>query len=362
MQVVFSGPVAADTVVTLSVAAADQAKLTVPAMVTVPATQSTASFNVSGLMRDPTPVTVTATANGVTRTGTIRVLGDGLTVDKPTFTTLAPPTAKVAFGGTIQLTATLDLPAAVAVPFTVTSMNGWTVPATPPTIGPNGISVTFPITQAGTMLTDSIMVSDGTTTKMSTLSVNVHPVINEVDYDMPSTDLNEFIELYNPNPVSVDLSNYAVVLATNGANEYLRLPLTGITLDAGGATPPPGSFLVIGSATLLATVPAMVHTITFAKTQDNITNTSSNPTGIAIIDLTNNTVVDSVSFGPGSAGVVAQINGVSGKTTFAEGTFKSINDSGTTKSCARHPNGTDNDDLSTDWVLQTTPNPGVANP
>jgi len=206
------------------------------------------------------------------------------------------------------------------------------------------------------------MVSDGTTTKMSTLSVNVHPVINEVDYDMPSTDLNEFIELYNPNPVSVDLSNYAVVLATNGANEYLRLPLTGITLDAGGATPPPGSFLVIGSATLLATVPAMVHTITFAKTQDNITNTSSNPTGIAIIDLTNNTVVDSVSFGPGSAGVVAQINGVSGKTTFAEGTFKSINDSGTTKSCARHPNGTDNDNLSTDWVLQTTPNPGVANP
>ena len=45
-------------------------------------------------MHDPTPVTVTATAAGVTRTGTIRVLGDGITVDVPTFTALNPATAQ----------------------------------------------------------------------------------------------------------------------------------------------------------------------------------------------------------------------------------------------------------------------------
>ena len=352
----------ATVAMTVTLTSGDPTTLTVDSPVMLNPGDQNVPIKVTGVMRNPAPVTISATANGVTRTGNVRVLGDGVTSDIPVFTALTPATGKVGFGGTINLTAALDLPAAAPVPFTVMSASGWTVPATAPTISANELSVAIPITQTGSTLTDTITVSDGTTTKMSTLNVNVHPVINEVDYDMPSTDLSEFIEIYNPNPVSVDLSNYAVVLATNGANEYLRVPLTGITLDAGSATPPPGSFLVIGTATLNATLPAMVHSIAFAKTQDNITNTSSNPTGIAIIDTTNNTVVDSVSFGAGAAGVVAQINGVTGKTTFAEGTFKSINDSGTTKSCARHPNGHDSDDLATDWLLQATPNPGVANP
>jgi len=352
----------ATVAMTVTLTSGDPATLTVDSPVMLNPGDQDVPIKVTGVMRNPTAVTISATANGVTRTGSVRVLGDGVTADKPTFTTLTPATGKVAFGGTINLTAALDLPAAAAVPFTVMSASGWTVPATPPTIPVDELSVAIPITQTGSTLTDTITVSDGTTPKTSMLSVNVHPVINEVDYDMASTDLSEFIEIYNPNPVSLDLSNFAVVLATNGANEYLRVPLTGVTLDAGSATPPPGSFLVIGTATLNATLPAMVHAIAFAKTQDNITNTSSNPTGIAIIDTTNNTVVDSVSFGPGTAGVVAQITGFTGKTTFAEGTFKSINDSGTAKSCARHPNGHDSDDLATDWTLQATPNPGAANP
>src|SRR6185312_6861956 len=125
---------------------------------------------------------------------------------------------------------------------------------------------------------------------------------------------------------------------------------------------PATAFLVIGTATVNATLPTGVQSINFALASNNITNTSSNPTGIAIIDTTTNTVVDSVSFGTTAPGVVAQITGVTGKTTFAEGTWKSVNDNGTAKSCARHPNGVDNDNLSTDWVLQTTPNPGLPNP
>jgi cytosine/adenosine deaminase-related metal-dependent hydrolase len=360
IQVVLSGVTA--TAVDVALVSGDPATLTVPATVTIPANASAANIPVTGVVRNTTAVTITATLDGVVRTGTVRVLGDGIVDDKPTFTALDPAMGSIPLGGTTSLTALVDLPAGAPVPLTVTDISGWTVPATA-TIPLDQMSVAIPITQATTTLTDTITVSDGTTTKMSTLAVSVHPVINEVDYDQPSTDLSEFIELYNPNPVSVDLSNFAVVLATNGANEYLRVPLTGITLDAGSSTtPPPGSFLVIGTATLTATVPANVHTINFAKTQDNITNTSSNPTGIAIINTQTNTVVDSVSFGGGSAGVVAQIKGFTGKTTFAEGTFKSVNDSGSAKSCARHPNGQDSDDLSTDWLLQTTPNPGVANP
>ena len=39
---------------------------------------------VTGVAQHSTPITVTATAAGVTRTGTIRVLGDGVTIDIPT--------------------------------------------------------------------------------------------------------------------------------------------------------------------------------------------------------------------------------------------------------------------------------------
>ncbi|HXU72642.1 MAG TPA: thrombospondin type 3 repeat-containing protein [Polyangia bacterium] len=360
MMVVLSGPtpVAVDVMLMSS----DPATLTVPATVQIPANASSVAVPVTGVMRNTTAVTITASLNGVSRTGTVQVLGDGITQDQPTFTTLAPPTGKVGFGGTINLTASLDLPAGAPVPLTVASANGWTV-APAATIALDTLSTTIPVTQAGSMLMDTITVSDGTNTKMSMLSVNVHPVINEVDYDQPSTDTSEFIELYNPNPVSVNCNNLAVVLATNSQNEYLRVPLTGITLAAGDPTTPPATaFLVIGTATVNATLPTGVQSINFALASNNITNTSSNPTGIAIIDTTTNTVVDSVSFGTTAPGVVAQITGVTGKTTFAEGTWKSVNDNGTAKSCARHPNGVDNDNLSTDWVLQTTPNPGLPNP
>jgi hypothetical protein len=349
----------ATQMITVDLTSGDTNTLTVDSPVVLNVGDQDIPIKVTGVARNTTPIAVTATADGIMRVGHVRVLGDGVVDDAPTFTALNPATGKIPLGGSTTLTALLDLPApAAGIPVTIIDSATWTfTPAT--TIPADAISVGIPITQTGATLTDTVSVTATSLTKMSTLNVDVHPVINEVDYDQASTDLNEFIELYNPNPIPVNLAGLAVVLATNGADEYLRVPLTG-TLDAGGSGP--GAFLVIGSATLIATVPAGVHTITFAKTQDNITNTSSNPTGIAIIDTAALTVVDSVSFGPGTAGVVAQITGFTGKTNFVEGTFKSINDTGTAKSCARHPNGQDTNNLSADWVLQAAPNAGVANP
>ncbi|MCA1664476.1 MAG: hypothetical protein LC659_09440 [Myxococcales bacterium] len=166
----------------MSLTSADPNTLTVDSPVAVNPGDQDVPINVTGVARNPTAVTITATANGVSRSGNVRVLGDRVTVDVPTFAALAPATGNVSFGGTINLAATLD------------------------------------------------------------------------------------------------------------------------------------------------------------------------------------PVVDSVSFGPGTAVVVAQITGFATRTTFAEGTYKSINDSSSTKSCARHPNGYDSDDLATDWTLQTTPNPCLANP
>lgn len=64
-------------------------------------------------------------------------------------------------------------------------------------------------------------------------------VINEVDYDQPSTDAAEFIELYNNGTETVDLTGYVLRLI-NGATtlEYLAIDLTGYSIA-------PGAFFVI---------------------------------------------------------------------------------------------------------------------
>jgi hypothetical protein len=114
---------------------------------------------------------------------------------------------------------------------------------------------------------------------------------------------------------------------------------------------------VIGSATV--TVPAGAQTITFGAASNNITN--SGPTGVAIIDTVKLTVVDSVTFG---GTVNAQLVGFPSKTSFLEGTAKSLSDSGSTAgSCVRIPNGQDADNLTTDWQFSSAnnPSPGAAN-
>lgn len=334
------------TALDVTLTSSDPTVLTVPATVQIPANGAAAPIPVTGVKQSATPVTITATLAGVMHSGTVRVLGDGVTSDVATFTALDPATSKIALGGTITLTATLDLPAGAARPLTVTSMSGWTVPAAPPTIGVDQMSVSFPITQNGSTLTDTITVSDGTTTKTSMLHVDVHPVINEVDYDQPSSDTAEFVELYNPFATAIDLTNLAVVFATKTGGEYMRVPLSG-TLAS-------GSFVVLGVGGSIA-LPQGIQN-----------GSSSNPTGVAIIDTAKLVVVDSVSFAGSTTtgGLVAQIQGFPSPTQFAEGTFKVLVDStanGTQGSLVRLPNGQDTDDQSADWQFKSPPSPGATN-
>lgn len=60
-------------------------------------------------------------------------------------------------------------------------------------------------------------------------------VINEIDYDQPSTDTAEFIELYNNGTETVDLTGYVLRLINGATNlEYLAIDLSGYSIAPGG--------------------------------------------------------------------------------------------------------------------------------
>jgi hypothetical protein len=61
--------------------------------------------------------------------------------------------------------------------------------------------------------------------------------INEIDYDQPSTDSAEFIELFNLSASPLDLTGFALRLINGtggGASVYITIDLSGYTVAAGG--------------------------------------------------------------------------------------------------------------------------------
>ena len=60
-------------------------------------------------------------------------------------------------------------------------------------------------------------------------------IINEVDYDQPSTDNAEFIELFNQDASSINLSAYSIDLinGNSGSSIYDSIALPSINLAAG---------------------------------------------------------------------------------------------------------------------------------
>jgi hypothetical protein len=189
-------------------------------------------------------------------------------------------------------------------------------------------------------------------TLMSTVTLKQNLVINEIDYDnIGSPDLNEFVEIFNPTPATVDLSNLSLVFV-NGANnmEYKRVDLSGSLAS--------GAYLVVGSSTVV--VPVGVTKINFTAAGDNIQNGA--PDGVLIIDKAGMTIVDALSY-EGSI-TAAVIMGWSGTYSLVEGTVlnPTVADSNTVDgSLIREPNGIDTDNANNDWKFTTTKTPGAAN-
>lgn len=157
---------------------------------------------------------------------------------------------------------------------------------------------------------------------------SVSLVINEVDYDQPGTDFDEFVEIKNVSGAPIGLDGYYVVLI-NGANnpgtEYDRVDLPAVTLPVGGR------YVVCGGATATPGTPRVPNCdLAWPDTSNIIQNGApdavaivSNPTltfGTATPNgaqratlAANDTIVDSVSYEGNTGGGV-------GAETWTEGT------------------------------------------
>jgi len=164
-------------------------------------------------------------------------------------------------------------------------------------------------------------------------------VINEIDYDQPGTDMDEFIELYNAGASTIPLAGLTLEL-WNGATSSLY---DTIDLSVAGANLAPGQFLVIGSSPVTSGLPGGVLSITFGAASNNIQN--GGPDGLLLLDGA--TVLDGVSYEGGMAGI-------------GEGSSGAGTDNGT-ESLARIPDGADTQDNGDDFVVTPTPTPGSAN-
>lgn len=160
-------------------------------------------------------------------------------------------------------------------------------------------------------------------------------VINELDYDEPSTDDSEFVEILNTTGAAIDASNLALSFV-NSSSEYLRVNLAG-SIPAGG-------YLVVADTAV--TVGGSAAVIRFTKASDNIRN---GPDAVAIVDRATGNIIDALSYG-------GEISG------YVEGTATSaVDTSASAGSLIRYPNGSDTNDASTDWIFTTSITPGVPN-
>jgi len=160
-------------------------------------------------------------------------------------------------------------------------------------------------------------------------------VINEIDYDQPSTDAAEFIELKNVNPYAVDLSQLTLELVNgNGTVVYRTINLPSVILAAGDY------FVVCANAATVANCDMDVSPDT---------NLIQNGAPDAVALRFNGTLIDAVSY-EGDTGV-----------PYTEGSGTGLEDNpAVDNSISRCADGTDTNQNNTDFQL-TGITPGATN-
>ncbi|HEY7468136.1 MAG TPA: lamin tail domain-containing protein, partial [Acidimicrobiia bacterium] len=160
-------------------------------------------------------------------------------------------------------------------------------------------------------------------------------VLNEIDYDQPSTDTAEYVEIKNVSGDAISLDGYAVQMinGASGAAQYRLFALPNVDLPTGDY------FVVCGNA---ASTPNCEMDV--SPDSDLIQNGA--PDAVAL--LLNGVVVDTVSYEGATPGFT---EGTSGATTDTANPAESL---------SRCPDGFDGDANDTDFALRPT-TPGASN-
>jgi hypothetical protein len=222
--------------------------------VSVPAGATSAPVLLNGLQQ-ANDVTLSATLGVTTLMAHVRVIGAS---EQPVITSLTPASANLGPGGTITLTATLDLPAragGTVVSLSLTPANAGLIPATI-TVPAGQLSATFDYTDGSTAPSVTVRGTLGASSASSVLTVSSaicstnHLVISEVGTRGTGGASDEFIELYNPTASPVVLDNsWRIEARSNSATTYSPR-----WVGSGRTIPARGHFLIGGTAYL--TMPA----------------------------------------------------------------------------------------------------------
>ncbi|MCH2101165.1 MAG: endonuclease [Planctomycetes bacterium] len=168
-------------------------------------------------------------------------------------------------------------------------------------------------------------------------------VINEVDYDQPGTDTAEFIEIYNRGNGPADLAQVKVEL-WNGSGTTIY---NTIDLSTAGSALAANKYLVIGTRSVIDSLPPGTLSIPFGAADNNVQNGGSNGDGIKL--MSGGKTLDSMSYEAIIGGITEGIN------------HAGNDDSGTTQSLGREPNGTDTNQNADDFRLSQIVTPGALN-
>ncbi|MBV8760357.1 MAG: lamin tail domain-containing protein [Deltaproteobacteria bacterium] len=347
LTVSLSGPAQGDTFVSVS---SNNASLVVSGGgVTIPNGQTSAPLTLTATAQ-VLDVTLTATYQTGTATAHVRALG---ATEAPTTVTL-PATLTVGAGATKPVTVTLDIPAPPGGTTVNLAASAGTIAANV-VVPANAQSANVNYTAPASGSTATITATLGGSTSQTAVTIGVdHLVINEIDYDNVGTgDSAEFIEIYNPSGVDVDLSGLAVILV-NGAN---NASYQTIDLSSAGTLASHG-YLVIAGTNVTA---GNKLDPGWGSGTDKIQNGA--PDGLALVDTAALTVIDALSYeGPITAAVLPNFPA---PVSLVEGTVlpTAVADSNTTDgSLCRDAMGTDTDNAASDWHFCATKTPGAANP
>lgn len=353
LSVELSYPVPTDTFIDITSSAPNSLSVLGDGVL-IPAGGTSAVVDLSSGLVPLQNATLTATWNNVSYSADVRVLDPA---EQPVLQAIGPDPAFIATGKTQDFAVKLDIPAPADLSVDLVLEGGAqsSVPAS--VLVPKGqTDGIFSFTAGGTKQLETLTATLNGKSVSLPVSITGRLVINEVDYDQPSTDAAEFIELFNDTGSPIDLLGYELILINGSSNLDYGI----VDLSPAGILEPGAFVLICWNDMLAAQAPAGTLVLKPGTGSGKIQNGDALPDGIALVHLPSAALIDAISY-KGSL-TAAQIPGWASPVSLVETAPTPLLDSGSVPaSLCRIPDGHDQDNASIDWILSNAPTPGAAN-